>query len=136
MIQAPQAIWSDDAFAVARAAQQAHDINWGRIANYDIGNDPNVDPALPDHHERNYILTVALIVTENIPGIVNLNGLPGGQNFDANVILAIMYYYRMKGWQRLREAFLQTVHEQMQGPPMQPRKSGYWLSLPMSMSHR
>ncbi len=100
-IQAPQAIWSDVAVAVARAAQQAHDINWGCIANYDIRNDPNVDPALPDHHERNCILTVALIVTENIPGVVNLNGLPGGQNFDANVILAIMHCHRMKGWPTL-----------------------------------
>lgn len=95
------------------AARRAHDVNWGRIANRLIGNDPNVDPAFPDHHERNYILTVAVILTESVPGIVNINGLAGGENFNANVIYAIMYYYRQRGWPTLNEAFVQAVYEQM-----------------------
>ncbi len=66
---------------------------------------------LPDQREKNYILTVAVILTEDVQGIVNLTGLPG--NFQANVILAIMYYYRIKGWVEVREGFLQNVFEQM-----------------------
>ena len=93
------------------AAKRAHDLNWGHIAQYDIGNDPSVDPVLPDQREKNYILMVAVILMEDVQGIVNLTGLPG--NFQANVILAIMYYYRIKGWVEVREGFLQNVFEQM-----------------------
>ena len=55
-----------------------------------IANDPNVDLAFHDHHEINYILTVSLVLTENVPGVVNIVGLPGEPNFNINVIFAIL----------------------------------------------
>ena len=55
-----------------------------------IANDPIVDLAFHDHHEINYILTVSLVLTENVPGVVNIVGLPGEPNFNINVIFAIL----------------------------------------------
>ncbi|CAB9521655.1 unknown protein [Seminavis robusta] len=110
-VQALQAI-PPPAPALIAAARRTHDINWGRIVNYVTGN-PNVANFLPNVNERNFMLTVALILTEGIPGIVNIRGLRGEDNFDANVILAIMYYYRQKGWPVLPEAFVQNVYAQI-----------------------
>ena len=93
-------------------AKDCHDTVWGRVANYDIGSPP-ADPALPDHHERNYVCAVAVILTEDVRGIVELKGLPGGDNFFCNIILAIIYYYKKKGWPALKEAFIQRVWDSM-----------------------
>ena len=116
-VQAVQALQADPPAAVDQAiidkARHTHDVTWGRIANYDIGNNPNVDPLLPDHHERNYMLTVALILTHDIPGIVGIVGVPGNDDYYSHCILAIMYYYRQKGWPALREEFIRTVYEQL-----------------------
>jgi hypothetical protein len=95
------------------SARRAHDINWARIAGIVVEARPGVDPSLPNHHERNFILTVAMILTYNVRGVVNIQGLPGAQNFNANVILAIMYYYRQKGRPILRQVFLEGVYEIM-----------------------
>jgi hypothetical protein len=95
----------------AIAARIAYYTNWERIAGYVIESNPAVDPNPPDVFERNYILTVAAILTFNVPGVVNLRGVPG--EFHSNLILAIMYYYRQKGRPALRETFLEGVYESL-----------------------
>ena len=97
----------------AAAARRAHDVNWGRIRDLVIGQPPHNNPNMPNHHERNYILTVATILAFGINGIVNITGLPGEDDFDVNVLLAIMYYYERKGWPSLQQQFVNAVYDNM-----------------------
>ena len=98
---------------IVDAARRAHDVNWGRVQNLVVGRPPHTDPNLPNHQERNYILTVAMILTRGIDGIVNARGLAREEDMDSNVILGIMYYYKCKGWPLLREQFVKTVFDNM-----------------------
>ena len=95
------------------AAQETHDEIWRHIANYNVESGDPTRPRQPNSYEKNFILLVGLILTEDLRGIVNVAGVPGGDNFNKNVILGIMYYYTLKGWPILPESFLETVYEGM-----------------------
>jgi len=94
------------------AATEAYEVNWGRVSHLYVGvpTGRRRDPIMPNHHERNFMLTVAMVLTEGIPDIVHIRGLPGKDNFLSNCILAIMYYYHRKGWDGVHEQFLESVH--------------------------
>ena len=93
------------------AARRTHDTTWERVADFYVGDGRPANPPKPTPHEKKFILTVADILTRGVPGVVNIIGLPG--NFPPNLVIAIMYYYQLKGWPRLQYAFLSTVYDHM-----------------------
>ena len=102
--------------------QQLHGHNWSRIANRETDNwRNNDDPTPPDIFELEYILTVAYILTENIPGVIDcpgFAGLPGPENFNENLIMAILFYYQHRREHRhITRNFVEFVYDQLQGLP-------------------
>ena len=94
------------------AARREHDKNWRRVQDLVIGHPaPHRNPNLPNEHERKHILTVAMILTHGMTGIVNVVGIAGNMRF--NVLVGITHYYGRKGWPSLQAEFLRTVFDSM-----------------------
>ena len=93
------------------AAQRTHDITWGRVVDRHVGDARPADAPRPTFDEKTFMVTVATILTRDIPGIVGVEGVPG--DFYSNLIVGIMYYYRLKGWAPLRTSFLESVYEEI-----------------------
>ena len=93
-------------------ARRTHDNLWSRVSTYNNPSPQQKDPNMPNVLEKNFILAVAVIWTEDIPGIVDGEGQPG--EFYVNVMAAIIHYYDRKGWDGLDQDFLFRVYEDMQ----------------------
>ena len=100
-------------------ARQLHDHWWDRVQNIDVGapdpNDSTVNPRMPTAEEKMYMLVCAVILTEDIHGVIPVvSPCPGGENYYANVIIAIMWYYEHRGWRNgLQETFMEAVYNDM-----------------------
>ena len=92
--------------------RRTHDNLWSQVSTYNNPSPQQNDPNMPNVLEKNFILAVAVIWTEDIPGIVDGEGQPG--EFYVNVMAAIIHYYDRKGWDGLDQDFLFRVYEDMQ----------------------
>ena len=72
---------------------------------------PHRNPNLPNEHERKHILTVAMILTHGMTGIVNVVDIAGNTHF--NVLVGINHHCRREGWPSLQLEFVRTVLDSM-----------------------
>ena len=71
------------------------------------------NPNMPNDLEKIFISAVAIIMTEDLPGIVDCKGQPGEYNL--NAMVATTHYYDRKGWDGLDQEFLFRVCEDLTG---------------------
>ena len=93
-------------------ARRTHDNLWSQVSTHNNRSRQQNDPNMPNVLEKKFIFAVAVILTKDIPGIVDAEGLPG--ELYVNVLAAITHYYERKGWDGLDKDFLFRVCKHMQ----------------------
>ena len=93
-------------------ARRTYDNLWSQVSTYNNRSHQQNDPNMPNVLEKKFIFAVAVILTKDIPGIVDCEGLPG--ELYVNVLAAITHYYERKGWDGLDKDFLFRVCKHMQ----------------------
>ena len=94
-------------------ARRTHDNLWSRVSTYNNPSPQQNNPNMPNVLEKIFISAVAIIMTEDLPGIVDCKGQPGEYNL--NAMVAITHYYDRKGWDGLDQEFLFRVFEDLTG---------------------